>query len=582
VVDETYIREKFGDAVLGHVMGLREAKASFEVAVASKKTPVVPEQYANALTAIYAAELQESARTAGYGLLTTMDIQKQHELKLKGADTGPEGEKALVARDTKLLEAALALPGVNEACIAAPIKTTLLSAAKGYLDGKEAAENLVGWEGAGRGKAVAQLHNALPISSAKLQGNENLLEALYRTALEVKRYHANGQRKGAESIIGHLGDTLSHGSEALGEHLRPIVGVVLLMHDLVEDGGKAVAGFDHTLEKLSKDFSALTAQMIADMTDRDDAKDSHRAGKNKALNTVEDGGFVFADSGTKQGYTDPNAPLAATPENRGYSLTTAGPKIADRQSTMNELLFDPQMVKGEWLAKSGARIGWFVDNKGFVDQLVGHIAGQVRDYEKNVVNPDTVLQSGHRAGDLMPGLKRFVANEMKTADQFMVQTLTILADEFKLDEAGRQKLVAAFVDPSMTREQFEKEILGGPKGGEEGLLKDSAIKANREAGGIPSLAHSSVFKKTRSDPPPRSHEFLLEFREAALHRDHIREVIGIAKPDVIKGKEFTDVVRLYDRQMGSPAREMSPIAQIMTGPAANMDLGAQNKAIQVS
>lgn len=578
-IDDDYIRTNFNEDVLQHVHAIRLAQERFERSLQKGIDPAtldIPAEYQSVLAAKYAIRMQEAAKAASYGLLSAVSPLQRQELTDKGFPPRPsrETEKEILRAELARAQAAANLPGVSRA-IAWPLKATLLPAADDALgfDHPESWHELVGIGG----RAFEALRLAMPINrfAAEKKGPdgqpvfENNLYAVSRGVHEIANYHAHTRRKGRTSILQHVCLTLDNGSKALGGELRPVVAVPLLMHDLPEDGGLEVAGLNHSVSKVSRHFGQIVAQVVADLTDND--RIGHKAGFLKAEFTAASAPSSLTHARTFEDRSDIPRSLGETETSRAYSLTSAGPKIADLDASMTELIREPQASIGGYLSGSGMRIGWIVGNKGFVEtNLVGrYVAGFVKDYDSKLSLPenqnaesqrairDEILPSGHRQEDLAEGLRVFVANHLDTADQFAVQNLTILAYEFGLDEMQRMELVDDFY--GMDTEAFQEKYLLG----EKALFGPARFQAGNPA--APSANYSAIYT------PRGEHRYaamtaplteaqvaanpgaytLISYKMIAQGNLQLRQDLGLASPNFTEGP-LADVVARYRRKMDIP------------------------------
>ncbi len=585
IVSDPVISMRFGEGVLQELHELQDAMAVFDSAVrkkagrnadpeaAKKLLEKIEPKYASAIAAIKSAELKEAIRIKGFREFelieqyTHIDAEKDHavitkalhaKLSALGLDSEDMAiaQTQLLAKSYREMETVLQMDGIAPA-IAAPITEIQMPVVKQVLTGKMKAQRMVGYEGPlgdKNGQALAMYHRKLPIMDFNVKGNEDHPATLVKALMETSRYHHNTYRKGNNSIIGHLVQTASMGSRDLDVNLRPIVGTTLLMHDLAEDGGVDVAALDNSLKMIRDRFSPLIAELVGDLTDAADKKQSHDQGKTKGKLTRELKNFVFADKDDR--WTNPENPLTPTNPDRPYALTNAGPKIADRRATMLEMMNDPDCMSG-YSAHSGWRIGWRLNSKGFVDDVVQHIVDQVQKFDtmenKEEFYLPTIKDVPTRV-KMINGLRNSLNHEFKTDDLFAAQNLTILADEFGLKNEERKRLIEDFTNPAVSKEQFRATV--------DELLTEERIKAAVAVKATPGQDYSVMYKRAERNPDPkiinppiRTDENLQVYREKYLHRLQMREQIGSKPIDLVNGVEAKNMVDLYDKSHSHGLRD---------------------------
>jgi hypothetical protein len=583
-VDDKVVRERFGDAVLEKLHGLQDAMKSFDDAMGSKTDgekqallQSIDPAYTNAVLAIKSAELKEVVRIKSYRVLEAIEgythvppkdhdvIKKELAAKLSALGLDSENpalaQDELLAKKQKEVKAALTLNGLEKA-VSDPVRNRQVAIVDQVLAGAMDASRMVGYEGPEgnrNGQALAMFHRDLPVMNFAVKGQENANATLIKALMEASRYHHNGYRKGNNSIIGHLTQTFSTGSRGLGEALRPIVATILVLHDLAEDGGPEVAGLNNSLSMIRDRFSPLVAELVADLTDAADKKTSHEQGAEKARKTLASENFVFADIDPR--WTNPERPLEPTNPDRPYALTNAGPKIADRRSTMTEMLRDPEAMSG-YSANSGWRLGWRLGSKGFVDDVVAHITDQVQKFDRN---PDGFVLPAATVKErksLIEGLRNSLQDEYKVDDLFMVQNLTIIADEFGLSENERKQFIRSFTNPDMPWLEFKETVL-------DPILTDERIKDQVAEGKTPGMDYSTMYKRAekRGESPVRSDDNLHKYRDSFMRRLEMRQQIGVPPLDMVEGPEVKAMLAYYDNAMGNSGRDVvdKPVAATGAG-----------------
>ena len=390
VVDDLCLGELLGPGVAAHVHALVRHVNAFDEAFAKGKVVArsIPVPYANALAAIFAARLRLTARAAGDGVFSVLDDAQRDELRARGIDPGepaaPFPERPYLERDFARARAAVELPGVDRSTLYTPITGQLLLAVDNVLHRGVPADQLVGRYGA----AVHHFHAALPImyryspinrrsapvkegGSVELEG-PFALGTLHATGLEATRYLQKVRRKGN-------GTAAAHAFLVAAEAARTVFGprgVVVLAgadcHDLVEDGGLSVTGYDQTLEMFASRFGAPLAALVAEVTDSMTRSD----GPAKAETFRAQSELSVPESAYDVGQFGELRAIATHPE-VPYTVAGAVLKLADTGVTQDEGMRDPDMMSGVW-RHSGARVHWDLTSKGAIvrpilDRLVVEI-----------------------------------------------------------------------------------------------------------------------------------------------------------------------------------------------------------------
>jgi len=388
VVDETFLQETFGEGVLHRVWLLRELLAVFDMGLErDTPPPVIPREYANAIAAIKTARLRLSARAAGDRIFSMLDEFKREELRAAGIDPGePDAvfaERPYLERDYLAARAAIALPGVDAETIREPVRDVLLRSVGHVLNNGTPVGELVGKYGS----AIRNFHGALPMlerySPIVRRTHRNragevvelsgpfALGTLYRTSLEVSRYLHNVRRKGGGTGAGHSFLVSARVEQLLGSDISVPVIAGADCHDVVEDGGFAVAGYDQNLELFALRFGSPLAALVAEVTDPGAKED----GPAKANATARSPELVLMEKAYNLGQLAELRSRATDPD-EPFTLQGIVMKLADFGSTMDEGLRDPSLMTGPW-KHSGARIYWDHTSKGrivrpILERLLDH------------------------------------------------------------------------------------------------------------------------------------------------------------------------------------------------------------------
>lgn len=581
LVDDTYVKTEFGERTLAHVKGIQSGLKQFNETGGDLSG--VPTEYASAVVSLQAARVREAAKNVSLDLISDLPNEVREAFIKENKLVSENPAKEMLDREYAKLEKAVGT-GTIAPEVATPVQQILLPAVEAYQVSPETGKLLLwGKPEENRGTAYGQFNIALPANQYKT--DEDALSSLdtYKALLLITRYHQDALRKDGTSILSHVLDTEGFGSRTLDDNLRTRVSLVLLLHDLVEDGGKEVANKNADLKLIEKMFGPRTAISIAEMTD-DISKNVYVLRAMAAL-TATPGQHNFAETlkdVIKERNLMPGASEEAIETRAGdilkgsaFTLTTSGPKLADVASTIQKNLEEPQENAGYWRG-SGARIGWIVDSekKGYVArELYASIALGVTAFMQNPMKEkfDQTLSSGHNAGELNVGLLNVLAAGKEALDKYTVQNLTILVDEFKFEspeqkEQVRKDLIGKFADKNVSQQEFTKFL-------DETLTQERLIANPMDS--------STLYKKgSTPENPERSYDNLLKLRDQyaqrevyrrglevyadlSVNRDIAGQIRATTKAPDLESKPYIDVVIHYDRQMGLERRvEPDSLVQI--------------------
>jgi len=573
VVDEAYVEGMFGAGVLRHVGELRRHLADFHGAPADGPNtppdapgapPPIPAPYANAIAALEAAMLRLTARAAGDGIFGLLDEAKRAELVRRGIDVGEPGdpfpERRYLARAYAMAQAAAALPGVDAETIRAPVEEQLLRNVAYVLDGAVPRGHLVGRYGA----AVHHFHTALPLmyryspvnrrvvagegeTSCEVEG-PYALGTLHLTGLEVTRYFHNVRRKGYGTGAGHSFVVSSRAESVLRGHRCVPILAGCDCHDLVEDGGLSVTGYDQSLELLAVRFGAPLGALVAEVTDSITRSD----GPTKAAAFLDQPRLVLADELYNVGQYDELRAVATDP-GVPYTLAGAVIKLADTGTTHEEGLLAPHLMTGVW-RHSGARVYWDLNRSAIVRPIWERLATEIR-----LGGADPFY---YRRADAIPAytierLKALVAWSLAMADLYAVQNLAILAREYGLDEGGRRALVDRFLADDVAESDVAETDFAAALAG----LDDARLEPEVRRRGLPATYRLAPDGSAARDP-----DKLLAYRRLAARRRSLRRELGLDPPPTGR---LGDVIRRLD----VPMRDEEDLAEA-SGRAASAAAGA--------
>jgi hypothetical protein len=547
VVDEEYLTEEFGDGVLMRVWALREQLALFEMALRSggRVMPEFPVEYANAIAAVKTANLRLTARAAGDGIFAFLDDAKREELRAKGIDPGEPGsefpERRYLERDYLAAKAALALPGVDNDTVREPARDVLLRSVEHVLYHGTPPTELVGKYGS----AIRNFHCALPlwdhyspINRRTVEGGAGeqveifgpfALGTLYVTSLEVTRYLVNVRRKGGRTGAGHSFLVSARVEHLLGLHVSVPVLAGSDCHDVVEDGGFAVTGYDQNLELFASRLGAPLAALVAEVTDsfakEDGPVKAAATGKHPCLVPMEKAYNLGQLAELRSRATDPDMP---------YTLQGIIMKIADFGATQEEGLHDPDLMMGAW-RHSGARFSWDHYSKG---RILRPLLERLRvEILINRTDPFYLQRDGSLPSYLVERLRTVLSWSFETADLYAAQNLAILAAEYGMDEEQRKALLALFFG--------EEERLVDPATFLERLLDDSRLDHDLRRKGL-----SAAYRLVPDGAPVRDTSRLVDYWAAARWRRAVRVELDL-RP--LSAGRVEEMLQRWDASVGTRA-----------------------------
>jgi len=565
IVEEHFLQEQFGEGVLHRVWALREMLAIFEMALKRNlPMPFFPREYANAIAAIMTARLRLTARAAGDRIFATLDEPKRAELLAAGIDPGdPDAvfpERPYLERDFLAARAAISLPGVDGETILEPVRDVLLRGIEHVLYHGTGVHELVGKYGS----AIRNFHCALPlweryspiVRRTLLNRAGEMVEiagpfalgTLYRTSLEVTRYLHAVRRKGGGTGAGHSFLVSSRVEILLDRHLSIPVVAGSDCHDVVEDGGFSVAGYDQNLELFALRFGAPLAALVSEVTDPLSKED----GPVKAVATARSPTLVPMEKAYNLGQlaelrsraTDPDMP---------FTLQGIIMKLADFGTTKEEGLHDPALMTGVW-RHSGARICWDQTSKGrIVRPLIDRLLVEI-----NISRTDPFYhqREGSLPTYLLGRLWEVVRYTFDIADLYMVQNLAILAAEYDLTAKQRQTLLEHFLSDERLSDESSAFF--------DGLLDDSRLDPTVRRKGL-----TATYMLVPQGDPVRDLTRLVDYRKAARWRAKNREDIGLPPLSAAIVEEvllhwersMTEIGALKSARVDLPTGESSPTPQ---------------------
>jgi len=529
-IELSTITELFGENVTAQMLSINSHHAEFLEAHANGETNKLKPggTYANVIAAIEASKLRLVARAAGDDILRNLDAAKKKEVRAKGIDCYsemPELEWLQIHYDRT--KAALALDGVDYGALREPLEHTLMNAVADSLEQPEKRRRLVGR----RGKAVYEVHNSLPlIESFNATENLNSLATLHIAALEMMHYLEKGRRKSSSTMLGHSLRIAAVAERIFGEALEPSVATTAILHDIVEDGSRPIAGYDQSLNKIKRRFGGPMAAMVAELTDAEDSIAAQR----KAKATLEwDTLILPQEQYNFDRFTEMK--LQPTPTHEPYTLAGIITKIIDTAISEEEGIRDPDVMTS-WWRHSGIRIYWSYHVRGsIVRPLLVKLTQEIERYEVNPDNGSHILND-----DLVGGLKALLAFSINSSDHYAVQNLAILSHEYGLTPVERNFLIDTFFNESINQIEFHKLVV-------EELLVEDRLKRNIQSGSVPAECYVALYAKSSGKLPEPDADTFVKYRAAAIQRATIVKRLGLEDQSStgLRGN-LDDVVLLYD------------------------------------
>lgn len=525
-VTESVITELFGDSVFRHIQSIRKSYRQFLSAYLTGQCSqlLLPRSHANVVAAIEASRLRLIARAAGDEVLGNLCNAKKEEMSNHGIDCrGAFPESPFLSLYFHRTKAALKLQGVDYGALAEPIEQTLMLAVCDVLEDNRKRRRLVGR----RGKGVQDVHNNLPLVELfNASENFNSLETVHLAALEMMQHLEKGRRKSAATMIGHSLRIASVAEQIFGSALEPSMATIAILHDVVEDGSRLVAGYDQSLNKIKNRFGGPLAAMVSELTDAE----SSIAAAQKAQATLDCDQLILPQQQYNYDrFTEMT--LQATATDEPYTLSGIITKLIDTAISQEEGIHDPDAMSG-WWKHSGVRIYWSCHVRGKVTQPL--LIKLVREIQNHRNLPNGM---SHK---LVEGLQCLVAYSVQSSDRYAVQNLAILADEYQLCHAEREQLIEYFFDPSIDEKAFQSLVF-------EDMLCEYKLQASIEQGRVPSACYVTLYLKNDNDEPVFDNRTFLAYRSVALQRQSLLNELGL-KPFPFVGISYpvAEIISLYD------------------------------------
>lgn len=520
----------FGKNVTRNVKAIKKYQQEFLQAFEDNQIAglTLPRPYATVIAAIEASQLRLIARAAGDEILANLDESKKADVRKLGIDCDSEfPEYQWLQQHYHRAEAALALDGVDYGALAEPLEHTLMMSVSDVLEQPQKRRRLVGR----RGKAVNETHNSLPlVSSFNASENFNSIDTLHVAALEMMQYLEKGRRKSACTMVGHSLRIAAVAERLFGEALEPSFAATAILHDVVEDGCRPVAGYDQSLNNIKRRFGGPLAAMVAELTDAE----SSVAAQQKAEATLLCDSLIMAEQQYNfDRFTEMDIQPTATHE--PYTLGGIITKIIDTAISEEEGIRDPD-VMSSWWKHSGIRIYWSYHVRGrVVRPLLVKLTQEIERFESGSESAASILND-----ELVAKLRALIEFSIISSDNYAVQNLAIIAHEYSLSAEERDHLIATFFDEQIDQAQFQKDIV-------DTLLAEDRLKINIRNGAVPSESYVALYAKTAGTQPKPDANTFVRYRDAALQRARIAKRLQLeltVNSEMRRGIE--DVVSLYD------------------------------------
>jgi len=524
------ITELFGEKVCAHLRAIKTHLQEFDDAFKNNNTRslVIPRPYSNVVAAVHASQLRLVARAAGDEILGNLDEEKKAEVRALGIDCDSQfPEREWLDLHYRKTGAALALSGVDYGALTEPLEQTLMMSVSDALEQPDKRRRLVGR----RGKAVNDTHNSLPlVESFNASENLNSIATLHVAALEMMQYLEKGRRKSACTMLGHSLRIAAVAEELFGEALEPSFAATAILHDVVEDGCRPIAGYDQSLNNIKRRFGGPLAAMVAELTDAE----SGIAAQQKAEATLLCDSLILPEQQYNfDRFTEMELQPTATHE--PYTLGCIITKIIDTAISEEEGIRDPD-VMSSWWKHSGIRIYWSYHVRGkVVRPLLVKLTQEIERFESGKGQSVSILTE-----ELVTRLRALIDFSITSSDNYAVQNLAIIAHEYGLSTAERDLMIATFFDERIDQARFQREIV-------DTLLAEHRLRNNILNGSVPAECYVALYAKSAGTQPKPDANTFVRYRDAALQRIQIAnrlQLDQLVSPDF--RKELDEVVSLYD------------------------------------
>ena len=526
-----HIEELLGPTVVRYIYQLRGFLDEFELSLQTDSCARLrlPRPFASVMMAIESARLRMIARAAGDEILANLAPARKAEVAALGIDcNGDFPELPLLRKQYQRTRAAMQLPGVDYGALAEPIGQTLMMAVQDVLEDPRKRRRLVGR----RGKAVRDVHMNLPlIESYNASENFNSLATIHIAALEMMQFLEKGRRKSSSTMLGHSLRLAATAEQLLGAELEPCIATAAILHDVVEDGSRPIAGYDQSLGNLKLRFGGPLAAMVSELTDAETAS----AGVRKAHATLQRQRLALPE---EQYNVDRFTEMALEPTatHEPYTLGGVVIKLIDTAMSEEEGIRDPDVMSA-WWKHSGIRIYWSHNVRGrIVRPLLLKLGQEISRFESSPAD----YSNRRWNNELIEGLRRVLIFSISSADQYAVQNLAILTDEHQLSVEERDWMIRQFFDPDCDADTFAGEVV-------EKLLTEERLQRSIAAGRVPEPGYVTLYARVGKHQAIRDCSTFLHYRAAALQRGDIAGRLDLRRH---RPEDFVrtvhEVVWLYD------------------------------------
>ena len=222
---------------------------------------------------------------------------------------------------------------------------------------------------------------------------------------------------------------LAHAAwQAFGENLDVARPPAAMMHDVVEDGSAAVAGYYHSLRLLRKRFGAPIAAMVGEVTD---ARECRPKGRAKRIKPSKHRACARCAPRTTSGrYTT----MRIRPTDARTPYTVAG--IITK---LGRHAHDLQRIRTR--SRTASRAGGVTAAFGStgLSACAAPSCGRCREARIGrscfTASTRSTKTSSKLPASMMEGMLTLVDNALDASDRYMTQNLAILASEYALSAA---------------------------------------------------------------------------------------------------------------------------------------------------
>jgi len=331
-------------------------------------------------------------------------------------------------------------------------------------------------------------------------------------------------------MLGHSLRIAAVAEKLFGELLEPSFAATAILHDVVEDGSRPIAGYDQSLNNIKRRFGGPLAAMVSELTDAE----SSIAAQQKAEATLLCDSLILPEQQYNfDRFTEMELQPTATHE--PYTLGGIITKIIDTAISEEEGIRDPD-VMSSWWKHSGIRIYWSYHVRGkVVRPLLVKLTQEIERFQLDRESATSVLTE-----EMVERLRALIEFSINSSDRYAVQNLAIMAHEYGLSVGERERMISAFFNENIDRTQFQSEII-------DTLLVEHRLKNNIRNGSVPAECYVAMYSKSSNAQPEPDADTFIKYRDAALQRARIAVRLGIDQAiESDFGEGLEAVVSLYD------------------------------------